>query len=122
MLAAALVTLLTNWVNTNGENLLFRVVQDALAMQAIDQGVTEPQAILDFTRNGTTAFYGNFFFWVNIIALLLQSLVASRLLKYGGFRSYPADTSCYCDGVLHYHGTAADPGHRENDEDCEKCN
>jgi AAA family ATP:ADP antiporter len=85
MLAAALVTLLTNWVNTNGENLLFRVVQEALAVQAIDQGVTGPQAILEFTRIGTTAFYGNFFFWVNIIALLLQSLVASRLLKYGGF-------------------------------------
>jgi AAA family ATP:ADP antiporter len=85
LLAAALVTLLTNWVNTNGENLLFRVVQDTLAVQAIDQGVTEPQAILEFTRNGTTAFYGNFFFWVNIIALLLQSLVASRLLKHGGF-------------------------------------
>jgi AAA family ATP:ADP antiporter len=85
LLAAALVTLLTNWVNTNGENLLFRVVQESLAAQAIDQGVTAPQAILEFTRNGTTAFYGNFFFWVNIIALLLQSLVASRLLKYGGF-------------------------------------
>jgi AAA family ATP:ADP antiporter len=85
MLAAALVTLLTNWVNTNGENLLFRVVQESLAMQAIDQGVTEPRAVLEFTRNGTTVFYGNFFFWVNIIALLLQSLVASRLLKYGGF-------------------------------------
>jgi ATP:ADP antiporter, AAA family len=85
MLAAALVTLLTNWVNTNGENLLFRVVQETLAAQAIDQGVTEPGAILEFTRNGTTAFYGNFFFWVNIIALLLQSLVASRLLKFGGF-------------------------------------
>jgi len=85
MLAAALVTLLTNWVNTNGENLLFRVIQETLATQAAGQGITEPRAVLDFTRNGTTVFYGNFFFWVNIIALLLQSLVASRLLKYGGF-------------------------------------
>jgi len=85
ILAAALVTLLTNWVNTNGENLLFQVIQDALARQATEQGITDPQAILEFTRDGTTAFYGNFFFWVNIIALLLQSLVASRLLKYGGF-------------------------------------
>jgi AAA family ATP:ADP antiporter len=85
MLAAALVTLLTNWVNTNGENLLFRVVQETLAVQASEQGVTEPRAVLEFTRDGTTVIYGNFFFWVNIIALLLQSLVASRLLKYGGF-------------------------------------
>ena len=56
MLAAALVTLLTNWVNTNGENLLFRVVQDTLAAQAIDQGVTDPWAILEFTRNGRNNF------------------------------------------------------------------
>ena len=36
-------------------------------------------------REGTTAFYGSFFFWVNLCALLLQAFVASRLLKFGGF-------------------------------------
>jgi len=85
LLAIAMLTLLNNWVNTNGENLLFKVVEDNLAEQALVQGIEGTQAILEFTRNGTTAFYGNFFFWVNIVALLLQSLVASRLLKYGGF-------------------------------------
>ena len=85
ILAAALVTLLNNWVNTNGENLLFQVIQDTLANEAAEQGIINPQAIKVFTLKGTTAFYGNFFFWVNIVALLLQSLVASRLLKYGGF-------------------------------------
>ena len=85
LLLAALVTLLTNWVNTNGENLLFRVVQEALAESAAKQGVAGGPAMLEFIRDGTTAFYGNFFFWVNITALLLQAFVASRLLKYGGF-------------------------------------
>jgi len=85
ILAAALVTLLTNWVNTNGENLLFRVIQDTLANQAVEQGIINSQQILEFTRNGTVAFYGDFFFWVNIIALFLQAFVASRLLKLGGF-------------------------------------
>ena len=85
LLVAALVTLLTNWVNTNGENLLFRVVQDTLTNQALEQGITGSQKILEFTRDGTTAFYGDFYFWVNIIALFLQSFVASRLLKLGGF-------------------------------------
>jgi AAA family ATP:ADP antiporter len=47
--------------------------------------VTDPVAVSEFTESGTTAFYSNFFFWVNIVALLLQSIVASRLLKYGGF-------------------------------------
>src|SRR5262249_34493498 len=36
-------------------------------------------------REGTTAFYGTFFFWVNLCALLLQAFFASRLLEYGGF-------------------------------------
>ena len=85
MFLAALVTLLTNWVNTNGENLLFQVIQGSLAEQAAAQGVTTVEAIRVFTRDGTTLFYGNFYFWVNIVALVLQSLVASRLLKYGGF-------------------------------------
>jgi len=85
MLAAVLVTLMTNWVNTNGENLLFRVIQETLTEQATAQGMTDPELIRGFTRDQTTVFYGNFYFWVNIVALLLQSLVASRLLKYGGF-------------------------------------
>jgi AAA family ATP:ADP antiporter len=85
MLAAAAVTLLVNWVNTNGENLLFRVVMESLAERAGEQGITDTMAIADFTQVGTTAFYGNFYFWVNILALLLQSIFASRILKYGGF-------------------------------------
>ena len=85
LLLAALVTLFTNWVNTNGENLLFRVIQESLASQAQQQAITGELATLDFVRDGTTAFYGNFYFWVNIIALLLQAFVASRLLKFGGF-------------------------------------
>ncbi len=85
LLLAALVTLFTNWVNTNGENLLFRVVQESLAEQAQGQGLADGRELLAFVRDGTTAFYGNFYFWVNILALLLQAFVASRLLKYGGF-------------------------------------
>jgi AAA family ATP:ADP antiporter len=85
LLLAALVTVFTNWVNTNGENLLFRVIQEALAVTAQEQGVAAGQSMLEFVRDGTTAFYGNFYFWVNIVALLLQAFVASRLLKYGGF-------------------------------------
>ena len=85
MLAAAVVTLLTNWVNTNGENLLFQVVQETLDGIAVDRNITDPHEALEFTRSGTTKFYGNFYFWVNVIALLLQALVVSRLIKVGGF-------------------------------------
>ena len=85
LLLAAVVTMLTNWVNTNGENLLFRVIQESLSTQATAQGVSGDSSVKEFVLSGTTAFYGNFYFWVNIVALLLQAFVASRLLKYGGF-------------------------------------
>lgn len=85
LMATALITLLLSWVNTNGENLLFRVVQEFLKGQAVSESITDANALLGFTRDGTTAFYGNFFFWVNIMALILQAFVASRVLKYGGF-------------------------------------
>ena len=85
LLATALITLLLSWVNTNGENLLFRVVQEFLKGQALKENISDPSALIVFTRDGTTAFYGDFYFWVNIMALFLQAFVASRLLKYGGF-------------------------------------
>jgi len=84
MLVAA-VTLINAWVNTNGENLLFRVVQEALALDVAASGVHDPARVLHLVREATTAFYGNFFFWVNVTALVLQSVVASRLLALGGF-------------------------------------
>jgi AAA family ATP:ADP antiporter len=86
LVAVAGVTLLLNWVNTNGENLLFRVVQDALSRSADLRGLEAgSRAALEYTRDGTTLFYGDFYFWVNLCALVLQAFVASRLLKYGGF-------------------------------------
>jgi AAA family ATP:ADP antiporter len=85
LIAIAAITLLLSWVNTNGENLLFRVVQEFLTGDALKKGVSNADTLLLFIRDGTTAFYGNFYFWVNIVALLLQAFVASRLLKFGGF-------------------------------------
>jgi AAA family ATP:ADP antiporter len=76
--------LLANWVKTNGENQLYDVLQSTLAADAAAQGITG-DAVKAFVKERTTAFYGSFFFWVNVAALVLQALVASRLLKYGGF-------------------------------------
>jgi len=85
LLVTAALTLLFSWVNTNGENLLFSVVQEFLAGEAAQSGAKDATAVLEFTRAGTTAFYSNFYFWVNGIALLLQAFVCSRLLRIGGF-------------------------------------
>jgi AAA family ATP:ADP antiporter len=85
LIAAAAITLLLNWVNTNGENLLFSAIVEAIQSDVAEKGLTDPAAIDSFTKDSTAAFYGNFFTWVNAVALILQALVASRLLKYGGF-------------------------------------
>jgi AAA family ATP:ADP antiporter len=85
LLAVAGVTLFTAWVQTNGENLLFKVVQDSLAGELAAHGITNTMEMKTFVREWTTAFYGSFFFWVNVSALVLQALLASRLLKYAGF-------------------------------------
>ena len=85
LLALAVVTLLTNWVNTNGENILFRVIQESVEEDVHARGIVDAKEVLRFVRDQTTAFYSDFFFWVNILALFLQAVVASRMLKYGGF-------------------------------------
>jgi AAA family ATP:ADP antiporter len=87
LIAVAAITLLLNWVNTSGETLLYTVVQENLADSAAQLGIVDADALLQFTKDGSTAFYANFFGWVNVVALVLQAFVASRLLKYGGFSS-----------------------------------
>jgi AAA family ATP:ADP antiporter len=85
LFATAIVMLVLNWVKTNSDNLLFAVVQEVLQVEVTANALVEPTAIDRFLGDQTTAFYGDFFFWVNLASLLLQSLVASRVLKYGGF-------------------------------------
>jgi AAA family ATP:ADP antiporter len=87
LLITAGVTLLLSWVNTNGENILFRVVQEMLEGEAVENAISDPGALAQFTLNETASFYGSFYFWVNVLALLLQAFAASRILKYGGFRA-----------------------------------
>ncbi len=64
------------WVMTNGENILFGLVQRALEAEGADRAAT---------KLGTTAFYANLYFWVNLTGLLLQAFVVSRLQRWGGF-------------------------------------
>jgi AAA family ATP:ADP antiporter len=75
MIAALLILL--NLVNTIGEYVLshlvvVRAAELASADAAFDQGAW------------IGAFYGSYFFWVNVIAVTLQAFVASRLVKRFG--------------------------------------
>lgn len=85
LLAVAIITMLLNWVNTNGENLLTRVLQDVVTEQVAAAGIDGETEQIEFRKAATTAFYGNFYGWQNAIALFLQAFVASRLLRVGGF-------------------------------------
>jgi AAA family ATP:ADP antiporter len=84
LIALAMLALLINWVNSNGENILYGAVQEALRAEYISQGMSDPAAITSFIKQETTAFYGNLYFWTNLVGLFLQAFVVSRLLKYGG--------------------------------------
>ncbi len=73
----ALLLVLLNVVNTTGEYILSNlVVTRAAQAAAADPG---------FDKNAYIgAFYGSYFLWVNVAAVLLQALVAARLVKRFG--------------------------------------
>ena len=79
LLLLAVLSLLFNWVNTNGEYLLGKLVKGA-AKEAVRLGTLSPSEQGRFIGE----FYGNFFFWVNLLGVFLQSFVVSRVVKYFG--------------------------------------
>jgi AAA family ATP:ADP antiporter len=83
VLAAGMLALLLSWASTNGENLLFQAVQEGAARAVAGPGV-DPAAALEQARTVTSAFYGDFYLWTNVVALLAQLLLTSRLLARGG--------------------------------------
>jgi len=79
LLLLAGLSLLFNWVNTNGEYLLGKLVK-AAANDAVHLGTLAPADQGRFIGE----FYGDFFFWVNLLGVFLQSFVVSRVVKYLG--------------------------------------
>jgi AAA family ATP:ADP antiporter len=77
ILLIAVLLIVLNVVNTVGEYILSHlVVEHAQALAAADAS---------FDKNAYIgAYYGSYFFWVNVIAVVLQAFVASRLVKRFG--------------------------------------
>ena len=73
----AVLLILLNVVNTVGEFIL----SDMVVSSATEAGRTDPA--FD-TGAYIGAFYGNYFLWVNLLAVALQILVAPRLIKKFG--------------------------------------
>jgi AAA family ATP:ADP antiporter len=81
LLAIALFTFVYNWVNSNGEYMLGKLVK-AAASEAVQHGTLKASEIGSFI--GHT--YANFFFMVNVLGVFLQAFVVSRVVKYGGLK------------------------------------
>jgi AAA family ATP:ADP antiporter len=79
LILMAVMLMLANWVNTTGEYILGNIVkQHAGSLIAAGQngGLTEGQIIGDF--------YSKYFTYVNVLSLVLQLFVVSRIVKYLG--------------------------------------
>jgi AAA family ATP:ADP antiporter len=113
LLLIALMILVTNLVNTTGEYILSNAAKtyseevvpelDAAQIQRADAAAlaepgaaANPEAAKTNARNKALrgarsqvigAFYGNFFFWVNLIGVLIQMFLVSRIFKYMGVRA-----------------------------------
>lgn len=102
----ALLILLLNLVNTTGEYILGRMVQDygeATAEEVVENAIqagtvatiggrdfgdpTEPAVRGDIAGNVIGRFYARFFLWVNLLAMFFQLFVVGRLIKYGGIKA-----------------------------------
>jgi AAA family ATP:ADP antiporter len=85
LLLIALLVLMLNWVNTNGEFILSSVVIDS-AESASAGFLGSADELRAFRGTYISQFYGNFFFVVNLAGLLMQLFLVSRIIKYLGVR------------------------------------
>jgi len=77
--AIAVMMLLLNAVNTTGEYFVSRLVSEQARVMAAASAGFDAQAFIG-------SFYGDYQFWVNVLAFALQAFVVSRLVKYQGLR------------------------------------
>jgi AAA family ATP:ADP antiporter len=79
LLLIALMLMLLNWVNTTGEYILGSIVEESAAATVAAGGaggLSKEQIIGDF--------YSKYFTLVNVLGLILQLFVVSRVVKYLG--------------------------------------
>ncbi len=80
LLNMALFVVLLNWINSTGEFILADSVKAAAVARVAESG-----GVLDL-GSLITEFYGNFYFWVTLISLIIQLFVVSRVYHLVGVR------------------------------------
>ncbi|MEJ2086164.1 MAG: Npt1/Npt2 family nucleotide transporter, partial [Acidobacteriota bacterium] len=102
----ALLVLVLNLVNTNGEFILGRLVEkyakarveaavadatlEGTSLKFGDQDLGDPQSDVGrsrFIQSTIGEFYAGFYRWMNLLGMFLQLFVVSRLVKWGGIRA-----------------------------------
>lgn len=84
--ATAAMVMIFTWVVTSGDNILFGVVQETVSERLADLGLSS--ADFDAAMNQATAtFYSDLYFWINLVTLILQAFVVSRILSAGGMQA-----------------------------------
>jgi len=79
LLLIALLIVLLNWVNTTGEYILAElVVRHADILVETNNDAVKSDFI--------AAFYGNFFFIVNLLTLLVQVFLVAKIIRWIGIR------------------------------------
>jgi AAA family ATP:ADP antiporter len=77
LLLLALFALVYNWVNSNGEYMLSKLLKAGVAA-AVQRGEIKPNEV----RDTLGAAYANFYFYVNLVGVLVQVFLVSRLVAW----------------------------------------
>jgi len=77
LLLIVVLVVLLNWVNSTGEIILKAYVK-VWAAEQVAEGVYAS------TGAAIGTFFGDFYFWVNLIGFLLQAFAVSRIYRYAG--------------------------------------
>jgi AAA family ATP:ADP antiporter len=81
LLLLGLMLMCLNWVNTTGEYILGSVIED-VARAAVTAGTAGGLTVEEYIGQ----FYSQFFSVVNVVGLLIQLFLVSRIIKYFGVR------------------------------------
>ncbi len=84
--ATAVMIMVFTWVVTSGDNILFGIVQSTLS-EDFAHLRDDPRAFSLAMQEATAAFYGDLYFWINLVTLVLQAFVVSRILNAGGMQA-----------------------------------
>ncbi len=82
----AVMIMVFTWVVTSGDNILFSIVQERIG-EDLAAAALDAAAYRNALNEATTAFYSDLYFWINLLTLILQSFVVSRILRAGGMQA-----------------------------------